>query len=274
MHTPLCGHAVGSPTDYVDTAARNGVDLITFTCHIPMREDRFSQTGIRMRREEIPAYREMVREAAAHGESLGVEVLYGIEAEIHPDRAAMEDMQHVIDDGEFDFVLGSLHHMLPAFRHWLADKGYYSDTDKIRAYFDCLAEGAASGRYDSLSHPDVIRVYSTLDGSFVPEDHREVIESFLDVVAASGTCLEINTSGLIKGDFIAHPDPLIMKWALGRGIAFTFGSDSHSPDRVGHWFDEAVASFGSMGLDRLQYFRKREARTLALDGVLREGSAP
>jgi histidinol-phosphatase (PHP family) len=94
------------------------------------------------------------------------------------------------------------------------------------------------------------------------------------VVAASGTCLEINTSGLIKGDFIAHPDPLIMKWALDRGIAFTFGSDSHSPDRVGHWFDEAVAAFGPMGLDRLQYFRKREPRTLVLDGVLREGSAP
>jgi len=264
MHTPLCGHATGDPTAYVDTAARNGVSLITFTCHIPMPGEGFAQTGIRMRRDDIPAYRKLVAEAREYGASRGVEVLYGIEAEIHPDKTAMEAMDRLLEEEPFDYVLGSLHHMLPAFRQWLHDSGCRDDAGKIEAYFQCLAEGARSGRYHSLSHPDVIRIYSTLEGSFEPQAHRDAICAFLDAVKDSGTCLEINTSGLIKGDYVIHPDPLIMEWALARGIPFTFGSDSHSPDRVGHYFDEAVSRFRPLGLDKLHFFRGGKRHPVAL----------
>ncbi len=264
MHTPLCGHASGDPLSYVDTAARNGVSLITFTCHIPMTGEGFAQTGIRMRREDIPAYRKLVEEAREYGEARGVEVLYGIEAEIHPNEVAMREMDRLLAEEPFDYVLGSLHHMLPAFRQWLQETDCRSDAEKIRAYFQCLAAGARSGRYHSLSHPDVIRIYSTLAGSFDPTEHEDAICAFLDAVKESGTCLEINTSGLIKGDFVIHPDPLIIEWALKRGIPFTFGSDSHSPDRVGHYFDEAVSRFRPMGLRQLHFFRGGERHAVAL----------
>ncbi len=49
MHTFLCGHAVGTPTDYVREAARRGLGLITFTCHAPMENETiFRGRGIRM----------------------------------------------------------------------------------------------------------------------------------------------------------------------------------------------------------------------------------
>ena len=258
MHTPLCGHAIGDPLQYVEAAAAQGISLITFTCHIPMRDDRFAQEGIRMNIAEIPLYREMVAEAREHGKSIGVDVLYGIEAEVYPDLEVMQDMEKIIQQEKFDFVLGSLHHMLPAFQEWLAQHDYYSDAEKVAAYFKCLGEGAASGRYNSLSHPDVIRIYGTLEGRFKPAEHKTAIKDFLDTVADSGVCMEINTSGLTKGDFVVHPDPLIMEWALARGIPFTIGSDSHSPDTVGQFFDEVLAKFKTMGLKRLHYFRQGE----------------
>ncbi|NDV60945.1 histidinol-phosphatase [Puniceicoccales bacterium CK1056] len=264
MHTPLCGHAEGDTIEYVDAASENGISLITFTCHIPMREDRFAQEGIRMRLNDMPRYRKMVEEARVHGESKGVEVLYGIEAEIHPDEEAMVEMEALIQSEPFDFVLGSLHHMLPAFRDWLAANNCTSDAEKIREYFKCLGQGAASGRYHSLSHPDVIRVYSTLEGQFDPVAYEPEIQAFLDVVAQSDVCLEINTSGLIKGDFVVHPDPLIMQWALDRKIPFTIGSDSHTPARVGMHFEEVIEEYRELGLKELHYFRGGQRQTVGI----------
>ena len=258
MHTPLCGHASGDPIEYVDAAAARGISLITFTCHIPMRDDGFAQEGIRMRHTDIPRYRNMVAEAREHGTGCGVEVLYGIEGEIHPNAAAMADMQMLLQREPFDYVLGSLHHMLPGFRAWLAEHEMETDAEKVAAYFHCLAEGAASGRYDSIAHPDVIRIYGTLQERFEPARHEAAIKHFLDAVADCGICLEINTSGLIKGDYVVHPDPLIMGWALERDIPFTIGSDSHNPTMVGQFFEEVLAKFGAMGLRRLHYFRQRE----------------
>jgi histidinol-phosphatase (PHP family) len=268
MHTPFCGHAVGEPEAYVRSAAGQGLDLITFTCHIPMDGPDFAQEGIRMRRKDLEGYKAAVASARKLGETLGVEVLCGIEAEISPDEAAMASMDSLLASESFDYILGSLHHMLPGFRQWLLDNGCTTDRDKIEAYFHCLGEGARSGRYNSIAHPDVIRIYSTLENGFNPAAHRPAIETFLDRVAATDVCLEFNTSGLIKGDYVLHPDPLITGWALERGIPFTFGSDAHHHDRVGHALDEVIDQFHPMGLDTLHYFRggERVAERVAPQG--------
>ncbi len=255
MHTPLCGHAFGEPVDYVDAAASRGISLVTFTCHIPMSKHGFGQSGIRMQQFEIPVYRDLVAEAREYGEKIGVEVLYGIEAEVFPDESIMKEMDEILEQENFDFILGSLHHMMPVYQKWFAEHNFDSDAEKVAAYFQTCANGAATGRYHSLSHPDVIRIYGTLKNRFEPTEHEAVIKNFLDAVADCGTCLEINTSGLIKGDFVVHPDPLIMQWALERDIPFTIGSDSHAPDMVGQYFEEVIARFKTMGLDRLHYFK-------------------
>jgi len=86
MHTPLCGHAIGHPEDYVDVACGRGIDLITFTCHIPMDKDDFGGSGIRMGEEQIDEYIELIERTAKYGKSIGVQVLCGIEAEVFPRR--------------------------------------------------------------------------------------------------------------------------------------------------------------------------------------------
>lgn len=267
MHTSLCGHAVGQPVDYVQSAAQRGISRITITCHIPMRDPRFNHEGTRMREDQLPLYREWVDAARRKGEALGVEVLYGIEAEIHPHRPFMEEMDQILQREPFDFVLGSLHHMLPAFREWLAEQAHLSDEQIVDAYFRCLADAAQTGRYHSLSHPDVIRIYKTLENPFIPEAHETPIRKFLEAVNSAGTCLEINTSGLIKGDFIAHPDPLIAKWALELDIPFTIGSDSHTPDRVGDDFLAVTNSLRPLGLTHLTCFKDGQPTAYELPPV-------
>lgn len=258
MHTPLCGHAYGEPVEYVEAAAARGISLVTFTCHVPMPKPGFGQSGIRMQQYELPVYRELVGEAREYGKKIGVEVLYGIEAEIFPDESIMAEMEETIIGESFDFILGSLHHMMPVYDKWFAENEFVTDAEKIAAYFQVMATGAATGRYHSLSHPDVIRMYGTLQNRFEPVEHEPVIKNFLDAVADCDTCLEINTSGLIKGDYVVHPDPQIMQWALERDIPFTMGSDAHTPDMVGQYFEEVIARFKAMGLAKLHYFKAGE----------------
>lgn len=259
MHTPLCGHAVGEPRTYVERAAQLGLDLITFTCHIPMAEERFGGAGIRMSEAQLPEYFDRVADAREYGETLGVEVLCGIEAEIFPEPEPLEHMDAILEANAFDFVLGSLHAGLPAYREWLAAHGRVSDEAIVETYFEHLTEAVGTGRYDSFSHPDVVRLYGVLEGPFRPEAHEPTIRSFLETCRTANHCLEVNTSGLIKGDYVVHPDPLILDWAAAIGNRFTLGSDAHTPESVGQHFDDVLALLAAKGIHELYYFRKRVA---------------
>ena len=260
MHTPLCGHAVGEPADYVRNASQNGISLITFTCHVPLDDDRLGGSGIRMAENDLPRYLEMVSEAAGLGDELGVRVLTGIEAEIAPDREMMERMDEILTRHRFDFILGSLHHPLPLYRQWLQANGILEDREVIDTYFRHLTEGARSGRYDSLAHPDVIRIYGTVQ-HFEPAEHEPVIREFLQTVADQDICLEVNTSGLTKGVYQVHPDPLILDWAAEASVRLTIGSDAHRPESVGQKFTEVLPLLAEKGFAELHYFegRKRHA---------------
>ncbi len=159
MHTPLCGHAVGEPIEYARMAAEREINLITITCHIPMRWAAFGQAGIRMALEQLDDYLVLVRNTAEQAKPLGVEVLCGIEAEVYPDEAELEPMDEILAAYDFDFVLGSLHAQCRSYIEWLAKNKVKKDAMKIDSYFRHLKDGAQSGRYDSMSHPDVFRTY-------------------------------------------------------------------------------------------------------------------
>jgi len=254
MHTPLCGHAVGQPVEYVEAAADKGIGLITFTCHIPMDEEGFRHRGIRMTRQQVPDYCKMVDNARERGSVLGVEVLCGIEAEVFPEEEKLQDMDTLLGEFSFDFVLGSLHHQLPIYQKWLGQHGISEDKDITDTYFKHLAQGVRSGRYHSMSHPDVIRAYGTLQ-HFDPQASETSIREFLQALVDTDTCMEVNTSGLTKGDYIVHPDPLILQWASSMGVKLTIGSDAHRPESVGQYFPEVSALLTKKGFDKLHYFR-------------------
>lgn len=257
MHTPLCGHAIGEPIEYAAVAAEKGIDLITITCHIPMEWEAFGQAGIRMQREELDDYVALVQRTAQQAKQLGVEVLCGIEAEVYPNEAELEPMDQILAEYDFDFVLGSLHAQCRSYIEWLSKNKVKKDSMKIDSYFRHLKDGAQSGRYDSMSHPDVIRTYGVVQ-SFNPLEHEEVIRDFLQAVVDEDMCMEVNTSGLTKGDFEVHPDPQILDWAAEMGVKLTIGSDSHRPGSVGQFFDIIQPMLRDKGFKDLYYFRGRE----------------
>jgi histidinol-phosphatase (PHP family) len=265
MHTPLCGHAVGEPVEYVKSAADQGLDLITFTCHVPMFDESFGGQRIRMHVDQLEDYYTRVALARKEGEQLGVEVLCGIEGEVFPISSQLDKMKELILSQPFDFVLGSLHHQLKAYKLWIIEQKLETDEAIIRDYFRHLTDAARSGFYHSMSHPDVIRIYGTIDSdSFIPENFENEIRGLLKACAEEGTCLEVNTSGLSKGVYEVHPDPLILDWAHEEGVKLTLGSDAHAPARVGQHFDKVLPLLKSKGFDRLHYFKNGCENTVTL----------
>lgn len=267
MHTPLCGHAHGDPEEYVRAAHEKQFDLITFTCHTPMADPAFGTQKTRMTEQDLPRYKEMVSKARELGADLGVLVLFGIEAEVSADQRAMESMDELLDRWEFDFVLGSLHHQLPAYRNSLAQRNLGNDSMIIEDYFSTLTTAAATGRYDSFAHPDLIRIYGTVK-PFDPREYETVIKEFLACSAEHGICVEVNTSGWTKGVFEMHPAPIIMEWAAESGTDLTIGSDAHKPDSVGQFFDRAYEAVARTGFDSICYFEAGMKKRVSLTDMV------
>lgn len=264
MHTPLCGHAVGAPESYLRCAAERGIGLVTFTCHIPMEGRDFGGPSIRMRHDQLGEYLALVDAARPTARRLNVELLCGIEAEVFPDVRVMSLMDETLESYPFDFILGSLHHPLPGYRRWLVENGRRDDHDIIQAYFAHLTIGALSGRYHSMSHPDVIRLYGTLKRPFRARDHESAIHRFLEALRDHDVCMEVNTSGLTKGDFLAHPEPDILRWAQELGVKLTLGSDAHSPESVGQFFPETLTLLREIGFTSVHYHRRGERVAVAI----------
>lgn len=263
MHTFLCGHAVGHPTDYVRAAAERGLGLVTFTCHAPMENEAiFRGRGIRMSFEELAEYRDLIAEASHLGRELGVEVLYGIEGEYFPDERELRGHWELLETEPFDFVLGSLHHQLPGFKAWLLDQG--GPQEIATAYFQQVARALRTGRYDSIAHPDLIRIYGTIP-PFEPESLEGPIRGMLEAAMESDTCLEVNTSGLIKQLYEVHPAPTILGWAAEMGVKLTLGSDSHHPGHVAQHFPEVTALLRTCGFKSVHCFRGRSRMAVALE---------
>lgn len=264
MHTPLCGHALGKPTAFVEAAARSGIGLVTFTCHLPMDRPDMGGPGIRMRTHQLGDYIALVEEARMRGAQVGVEVLCGIEGEWQPDPEILEEIDRSLALHPWDFVLGSLHASLSAYERRFEQAGCQGDSERIELYFQDLCVAARSDRYDSMSHPDVVRLYGVVD-RFEPTEHETSIRAFLQACVDHGRCIEVNTSGFIKAVSRLHPDPVILGWASEMGVKLTLGSDAHRPEQVGQHFGTVRPFLRSLGFSSVNYFRGRQRCAVPLD---------
>jgi histidinol-phosphatase (PHP family) len=122
-----------------------------------------------------------------------------------------------------------------------------------RRYFEMLARAARSGLFDSLSHPDLVKIFGDRVAEF---DYSEIA----DAIAAAAVAVEVSTAGLRKpvGELYPHPDFLAA--CRERGVPVTLGSDAHSPDLVGRDFDRARELLRSAGYETVTVFERRRAR--------------
>jgi histidinol-phosphatase (PHP family) len=254
MHTPLCRHAKGRPSEYARHAQTLGLKEIGFAEHCPM-PPHFDR--LRMTHDDLPRYIESVEKARAA--CPGLTIRLGVEADYVEEEEI--SLARFFRRHAWDYVLGSVHYI----GKWNFDSPSavkrWKETKDLRVewarYFELWKKAARCGLFDSLGHPDLVKKFG-----FVPRENcDDLFEDALAVVAKAGLAIEINTAGLRKPVGEIYPSAAFLRIARRLKIPITFGSDAHVPGEVGANFREAVALARSCGYTHYARLHRRK-RTL------------
>ncbi|QFP75928.1 histidinol-phosphatase HisJ family protein [Deinococcus sp. AJ005] len=250
LHTPLCGHATGTPREYAQAALDAGLAGLCFTDHCPMPA--WYDAPWRMRLDQLQEYVDEVR--AVQADFAGrLDVRLGLEADFHPGTERF--VEGLLSAHDWDYVIGSVHYI----GAWGFDNpefvAEYEARDLAGLYGDyyALIEGAArSGLFDSIGHLDLPKKFG----------HRDLggaaVLRALEAIAEAGLALDFNTAGWRKPVAEAYPSPDLVGEAVKRGIPFVLGSDAHQPGEVGYRFGDAAALIAGVGGQVVTYAgRKR-----------------
>ncbi len=168
----------------------------------------------------------------------------------------------------YDFVLASQHRLsdkLPDY--YFIDFGDWTDEAIVREmerYFRELVKVVCWNGFDSLAHltyPFRYLPSKWRNGDYTP--WSGVIDEVLGTLAANGKALEINTSGIRKGQGMTSPDlPLITRFRELGGEHITIGSDAHRAHEVGADLDVAAQLAKEAGFTHYTVYFDRQPTTL------------
>lgn len=251
MHTPLCKHAEGEPAEYVTAAAARDLRELIFCDHAPA-PDGYDPTN-RMLLEQFPEYRNAIRDLQESYDDAAIG--FGIESDYYEGCTSFQS--EWLPAQEFDLVIGSVHFI----GDWGFDNPINADVwasvdvkGAWQRYFGLISELAGTGMYDVVGHLDLPKKFGH---RMKDPDLKEAAQPALDLIAAAGMAIEINTGGLRKPVKEMYPSPLLLSLARERDIPVCFGSDAHSPKEVGHAFGEAVALAEEAGYNGYARFSGR-----------------
>jgi len=258
MHTPLCRHASGEPTDLAAQAIKVGLAEIGFSDHSPMPRDDFDDW--RMRASQLDEYVAKVELARRAHPTLLIRL--ALEVDYIP---GYEDwIRELAGRHPWDYLIGSVHYISES---WAIDSpsqiSKWKDRKPIEvwtAYFERLTMAAESGLFEIIAHPDLCKKFC-----FYPEeDCGPLFLRFLEAVKRNDLAMEINTGGLRKDCREIYPSSRIVQLAAQMGVPITFGSDAHATTEVGMNFAEAVQLARSAGYTHSRQFTRRKRQTVAL----------
>jgi histidinol-phosphatase (PHP family) len=157
-----------------------------------------------------------------------VRLFDGVEMDYDPaDEAAIESF---LAEADFEYAVGSVHFVGEADRDLQDGDEFAADDESTRRavvddYFDRLVALAESDLFEIAAHADLIERNADLRGFATRSHYERAADAFAD----SRTVPEINAGHVDREYGGFHPVPEFLDVLRDRDVAFTFGSDSHSP---------------------------------------------
>jgi histidinol-phosphatase (PHP family) len=257
-HTPLCHHASGEPEAFVDAALAAGLTEYGISDHAPQTPEPFDDW--RMAEADLPAYFQWIERARSHAAGR-IPIRAGLECDwldgCQPWIATLAERH------DWDYLIGSVHYL----GNWDFDNpkwlGRWAQSDVAavwKDYWHTYAKMAASGLFDILGHPDLVKKFAC----FPAGDPARYYEPAVDAIAAAGCAIELNTAGWHKPCAEAYPSNGFLELACSAGVPLVISSDAHAPEEISRDFHRAIALARGAGYRETQLFEQRRRRGEAL----------
>lgn len=262
VHTVFSDDSVYPMEDVVRDAIAMNMNEICFTDHVDygIKEDWDSEKEIEYRDGEPyinVKYPDYIKEIERVKQLYGNEITIRTGLEFGVQTHTIPQYEALFHRYEFDFIILSIHEVGDR-EFWTQDfqRGKTQQEYNERYYEEMLSVVKQYKQYSVLGHLDLITRYD-LQGIYPFEKVRPLVEEILKIVIADGKGIEINTSYHRYGLKDTTPSVEILKLyrELG-GTIITIGSDSHTPEHLGAYYEEALALLKELGFQQFCTFEK------------------
>jgi histidinol-phosphatase (PHP family) len=240
-------HTPAAVERYAETAMARGIDEIGISEHVYYFRETSDVWTLPYQRERCRHSLDTYCDAVLEARRRGAPVKLALEVDWVPTHA--DDLAELLEQYPWDYLLGSV--------HWIdgvavdASPGWWerAPVEEIwERYARELLSAAASGHFDVLAHPDLVKIF----GHRVEWDWSSLVE------ALDGVSLEVSTAGLHKPVGELYPDASLLGLARDAGVTITLASDAHLAEHVGRDLDRAVEFARSAGYETVTVFNRRE----------------
>lgn len=218
---------------FIQRAIDLGLEEICITDHMPLS---ISGASDRIPKGRVEEYCRQV-EALADQYRGQITIKTGIEADYHP--AFTAEIETVLKQGKFDYVIGSSHLHIPGFG---IDFTALSGDDFVRRTLHNILLSVKSGYFDAVAHMDLYfwvfdhpERFPLKTQTYDYELHREKINEILEEIRHRKMFLEINTHRMAMSGKTEDVFPCreTLQMSLTKDIRYRFGSDAHEAEYVG-----------------------------------------
>lgn len=253
VHTAFSDDSVYPMEDVIKDAIRLHLDEICITDHVDygVKDDWDSGKEILYRNGEplanvnYPAYMAEI-ERVQHLYSDKITIKTGMEFGVQTH--TIPQFQALFHRYPFDFIILSIHQVEDK-EFWTQDfqRGRTQQEYNERYYEEMLHVVQNYKDYSVIGHMDLIKRYDQ-EGIYPFEKVKPIIAEILKTVIADGKGIEINTSFHRYGLTESMPSAQLLQLYrdLG-GTIITIGSDSHRPEHLGAYIQEAKNQLKGLG---------------------------
>jgi histidinol-phosphatase (PHP family) len=242
-------HTVEAVERFVEAASERGLDEIGFSEHVYYFRETASLWTVPYQTERCVYGLDEYCAAVLEAKRRGFPVKLGLEVDYVEGRE--DETRELLAPYPWDYLIGSV--------HFIDGHGVDGPPPLVEAigaeaawrrYEETLRAAAASGLFDTLAHPDLVKMFGpTLEWAW-----RDLIE------ALDGVCLEVSSAGLHKPHGRLYPEPPLLAAAHSANVPITLASDAHSPQNVGRDLDRAIEHARTAGYETVTVFDARRAR--------------
>lgn len=215
-HTFYCGHASGTPEEYVLRAIENGIDTMGFSEHAPFIFPDGYQSDYRLQMDKAEEYFSVLNELREKYKDK-IKIHIGFEMEYYP--LYFKDMYKTVKELGAEYLIIGQH--FTGNEHPNGERTAITERpmSQLTEYVDTLIEGIKTGVFTYICHPDMINATSDME-RYKAENRRLCLAAKEHDVP-----LEINFYGIRDNRF--YPYEEFWKIAGEVGCKAVFGFDSH-----------------------------------------------